>query len=266
MIQQRDKKQRGEVIQLEDVTVERSGILALDSISFSIQKGEYVGLLGPNGAGKTTLFLTILGLIKPNSGDIFLSPEAHIGYVPQKYLPNTSFPVSVEEIVSMGFHQNHIWSKRREKEKIYTALESVSLGVSYGKRNFSMLSGGQKQRVIIARSLVHNPNLLLFDEPTSGIDHATKIQIYELLARLNKEKGITILFASHEVEHVVRSCRRVLCLDRHLHDGCHPRAFSEGNREEGRESLVSEIIPIHHTRQPQTKHKRHESFYNIPKI
>jgi len=243
------------IIQFQDVTVRRGNVLALDHVSFSVDRGEYVGIIGPNGAGKTTLLLTLLGLIEPSEGNVFVSRDAHVGYVPQKYLPNSTFPVSVEEIIAMGFSRRSVWKRKQEQEQIRGALASVGLPESFLWRNFSSLSGGQKQRVIIARSLAHNANLLLFDEPTSGIDHATKIRIYELLAKLNTERDMTILFVSHEVEHVVKACKCVLCLDRHLHEGCAPMDFTGRDSNQG--EVSTDIIPVKHTKQKKEKHKSH---------
>ncbi|QQS60968.1 MAG: ABC transporter ATP-binding protein [Candidatus Moraniibacteriota bacterium] len=246
-----------DIVHCEHITVKRGDFLALDDVSFRIQYGEYVGIVGPNGAGKTTLLLAILGIISPNKGFISLAPDVRIGYVPQKYFPNNTFPVSVSEIVAMGFGQKSFlfWKKKEKEEKIKNVLESVGLSASFMQRNFNDLSGGQKQRVIIARALVHEPNLLLFDEPTSGVDHINRIRMYELLAELNKQKGITILFVSHEIEHVVKMCKRILCLDRHLHEGCTPMEFLELGSEKTKEVVLKSITPIHHTIQTEKNEK-----------
>lgn len=242
-------------LEVGNLTVKRDGVLVLDSITFRIDKGEYVGLLGPNGAGKTTLLLAILGKIKPTQGSIYSAPGIRMGYVPQKYLPNSSFAVSVGEIISMGFQRSFLWRERGEKEKILQALDSVGLEEKFYSKNFMTLSGGQKQRVIIARALVHEPNFLLFDEPTSGVDYKTKIKIYDLLADLNEKKGITILFVSHEIERVVSACKRVLCLDKHLHEGCHPQSFAQG--EEKSIQRKEKVVPVYHKKQEKAVHEKH---------
>ncbi len=242
-------------LEVENLTVKRDGILVLDSITFRIDKGEYVGLLGPNGAGKTTLLLTILGKIKPTEGMLRSASDIRMGYVPQKYLPNSSFAVSVGEIVSMGFQRGSLWRDKKEKEKILQALNAVGLEEKFYFKNFMTLSGGQKQRVIIARALVHNPNFLLFDEPTSGVDYKTKIKIYDLLAELNEKKGITILFVSHEIERVVSACKRVLCLDKHLHEGCHPQFFAQG--EKNVIQSKEKVVPVYHKKQERAVHEKH---------
>ena len=238
----------------DKVTVRFGDFVALDKISFEVKRGEYTGLIGPNGAGKTTLLQVILRKLKPTEGKFFLQEGVRIGYVPQKYIPSSIFPVSVKEVVAMGFGRSWIFSKKEEQKEINQALENVGLPKEMQNRSFHTLSGGQKQRIIIARTLVHKPNLLLFDEPTSAIDHATKIRIYELLSRLNQQFGITILFVSHEVEHVVKSCKKVLCIDRHLHKGCRPAQFIDRlhHKANEAESFIEEsVVPIEHTRKKQ---------------
>lgn len=237
------------VISVQDVSVKYGEQVILDNVSFEVKRGEYVGLIGPNGAGKTTLLKTILGTVEPTSGEVVIAPESHIGYVPQQFLPNSLFSVAVWEIVCMGMGRVCGFSDKKEKQKTLKALESVGLNESFMQRDFTTLSGGQKQRVIIARSLVHEPNVLLFDEPLTGIDHQTKVKVYELLSKLNKELGITIIFVSHEIEHVIRTCKRVLCLDKHLHKGCHPMHFAEGKHHNDTTLFTDEVMPVHHKAQ-----------------
>lgn len=254
-------------ISCEHVCVKREGYLALDDISFCVKKGEYIGIIGPNGAGKTTLLLALLGIIPIHSGQITISADERIGYVPQKYFPNNSFPVSVREILSMGFGSMgfHFWKKKQQEKKIMESLELVGLSPSFASKNFTTLSGGQKQRVIIARALIHDPTVLFFDEPTSGIDHRNRIRIHELLSKLNKEKGITILFVSHEIEHIIKSCKRILCLDRHLHEGCAPMEFLELGEDIEKESSAESTVSVHHVPQKSDQHKKHDLLQTIKK-
>lgn len=245
------------IISVQNITVKYGKNVILDGVSFDVEKGEYVGLIGPNGAGKTTLLKTILGTVKPTSGEVSVAPGSVIGYVPQQFLPSSLFSIAVWEIVGMGLDQKCAFVRSGGAAKIQNALSAVGLDASFADRDFTRLSGGQKQRVIIARSLVHDPDILLFDEPLSGIDHQTKVKIYELLARLNKDLGITIVFVSHEVEHVIKVCKRILCLDKHLHEGCHPMNFAEGERT-GKDALFTdEVIPVHHSKQDTVKTGKH---------
>jgi zinc transport system ATP-binding protein len=123
----------------------------------------------------------------------------------------------------------------------------VGLETSFLKKNFQDLSGGQKQRVIIARALLQEPDVLLFDEPLSGVDFETKLQMYELLAMLNDKYKTTIIFVSHEIESVIAKCHRVLCLNKKMHKGCHPLEFAQGNLESCPVLKTEKSLhPIHH--------------------
>ncbi len=220
---------------------------ALRHIDFDLKQGEYVGLIGPNGAGKSTLLKAILGLISVSKGKITAPKKSRIGYVPQHFLLAPSVPISVDEVLQMGFSRLGFWQQEKERQASLQALQAVGFDESWLSKSFASLSGGQKQRVIIARALVGRPELLLFDEPFSGVDYATKIRIYDLLAELNQKKGITILFVSHEVDAVISKCERILCLDKTLHVGCHPVHFAKGEIDTKHMIKAGKnLTPIHH--------------------
>jgi zinc transport system ATP-binding protein len=210
----------------------------LDDVSFSIEAGQYVGLIGPNGAGKTSLIKTILGLYKPTSGSVEMTPGNRIGYVPQSYSLSSVVPISVFEVLRM--------SGIKDKKLLEKNLLKVGLQAEFLQQNFHQLSGGQKQRVIIARSLCQEPNLIIFDEPLNGVDFETKIKIYDLLAQLNRSENVTILFVSHEVDHI-------LCLNKTMHTGCHPLDFAKGNHTQCPIlATAPKIVPIHHHHHDQS--------------
>lgn len=215
------------IITAKNITVQFRNILALQDISFSIEKGEYIGLIGPNGAGKSTLLKTLAGIVSPTGGQVLVQKGIRFGYVPQQYFLNTRFSISVQEVIGMAESRSFFRFAGRKKYCI-DALQKVGLGKDFLQKNFQTLSGGQKQRVIIARSLLDMPDVLLFDEPLSGVDFETKIQVYTLLEELNQQYGTTIVFVSHEIESIVAKCKRVLCLNRTLHEGCHPLEFARG--------------------------------------
>lgn len=230
-------------ITVHHISYHRHQQVVLDDVSFSIAHGEYVGLIGPNGAGKTTLLKIILKLLKPSSGMVHLAPNLNIGYVPQHYLLSPIVPISVAEVLGMsGCH-------RRVKHA--EVLRQVGINTTLLKQNFHTLSGGQQQRIIIARSLCIEPKMIIFDEPLSGVDFATKIKLYDLLATLNQQYGLTILFVSHEVDRIIDKCHRLLCLDKTLHQGCHPLDFSHGsivcqdNHHTG-DGCGDRIVSVHH--------------------
>ncbi len=192
---------------------------SVDNISFTVDKGDFLGIIGPNGAGKTTLFQCILGILNDYRGQISLfgSDIKHdkkafqrIGYVPQKKSVEQTFPATVREIVSLG-----MIGKKIKKESIENAIEFVDLE-AYGDKRIGELSEGQQQRVIIAKALVREPELLILDEPTTGVDSNAQEQFYRLLTRLNKDKKITIVWSSHDMNAVEKLASKVACIDKKL--------------------------------------------------
>ena len=235
-----------QLIEAKNISVQFENKSALEDISFNIEKGEYVGIIGPNGAGKSTLLKVLAGII-PFKGDLHLAKNVKIGYVPQNYLPQSSFSISVEEVLAMGLQNSFIWNKKQNKKDILEKLSIVGLGEEFLDKSFHVLSGGQKQRVIIARALLQDPSILLFDEPLSSLDATSRINIYKLLAEINKKHGTTILFVSHEVESIVKQCKRIICLNKSIHEGCHPMDFIEGKIDQCSVLESSTTVqPIHH--------------------
>ena len=207
------------IINVDNLSYYYDTFPALDHISFSVEKGDFLGIIGPNGAGKTTLFQCILGMMSNFSGEISLFGSnvkqnkkilQRIGYVPQKKSVEQTFPATVSEIVSLG-----VIGKDIKKESIESAIEFVELG-SYRNKRIGELSEGQQQRVIIAKALVKQPELLILDEPTTGIDSVAQNKFYDLLTRLNKDRGITIVWSSHDMNAVEKLASKVACIDREL--------------------------------------------------
>ncbi len=194
-------------------------IATLDNISFTVGKGDFLGIIGPNGAGKTTLFQCMLGIIRDYEGEINLfgfdikqnkKILQKIGYVPQKKNVEQTFPATVKEVVSLG-----VIGMRNSSDYIDKAIDFVELG-AYRDKRIGELSEGQQQRAIIAKALVKQPELLILDEPTTGIDSVTQEKFFNLLTKLNKDKGITIVWSSHDMNAVERLANRVACIDRKL--------------------------------------------------
>ncbi len=207
------------IINVDNLSYYYDSFPALDHISFSVEKGDFLGIIGPNGAGKTTLFQCILGIMSNFSGEINLFGSnvkqnkkilQRIGYVPQKKSVEQTFPATVSEIVSLG-----VIGKDIKKESIESAIEFVELG-SYRNKRIGELSEGQQQRVIIAKALVKQPELLILDEPTTGIDSVAQNKFYDLLTSLNKDRGITIVWSSHDMNAVEKLASKVACIDRKL--------------------------------------------------
>lgn len=229
------------MIKAQNLGFRREGNVILYDVSFSIDAGEYVGLIGPNGAGKSSLIKLILGFHKPTSGSLSLESGIKIGYVPQNYNLSTVVPISVREVLVM--------SGIKDLQILEENLEKVGLNSGFLSKNFHQLSGGQQQRVIIARALCSQPDLLVFDEPLNGVDYQTKLSIYDLLLDFNKKKNLTILFVSHEVDHIVGHCDHILCLNRTMHIGCHPLDFAKGVITDCpvlELDIIPQTVPVHH--------------------
>jgi zinc transport system ATP-binding protein len=197
------------LVDVDNISVRLGAEMVIDHVSFCIHRGEFIGLIGPNGAGKTTLLRVVLGLLKPTTGKA-QKKHAVVGYIPQRgSLYNATVPISVLEVVRLG---------AGSKEAARRALEETGMSAFAGKR-FTELSGGQQQRVAIAKALAGNAELLILDEPTTGIDEHSQAEFYALLHNL-QAKGITIIMVSHEVEMVVKLVTRIICLNRGiLYDG-----------------------------------------------
>jgi len=206
------------IVEIEHLTVQYPDLKALDDISFSVNKGDFLGIIGPNGAGKSTLFASMLGLntkykgtIKFFGQDIRKSKDylKEIGYVPQKPFFEKNFPATVNDVVRMGLrHESDV-------DKIDEILQQLWIH-ELSKRRIGELSGGQQQRVFIAKALVNNPKLLILDEPVTGIDNQSIELFYSILKELNSKQKITIIWSSHDLDAVNLLANHVACLNRTL--------------------------------------------------
>lgn len=221
-----------QVVNIDNVSYRFNSALVLENISFTVDKGDFVGIIGPNGAGKTTLFRSMLGLLEDYQGRITFFGEdirknrnilRKIGYIPQKNSTDQGFPATVEEIVSLG-----ITGRRPSKNKINHAIETVGLFDQKTKR-IGELSGGQQQRVLIAKALANEPELLILDEPVTGIDLKTQNKFYVLLKKLNEENKITIIWASHDLDAVKKLANKIACVNRRLFFHGDATIFFENN-------------------------------------
>ncbi len=198
------------IIEFEDVSFGYGKDIILEHINLTIEKNEYVGIIGANGAGKSTLMRLILGQLSPDEGTVRVSAKS-IGYVPQVgFREVANFPANVEEIVLTGLYETigmFHFPKKKHKEQVDEVLRLVGME-SNKKRLLSDLSGGQQQRVMIARALVMQPELLVLDEPLTGIDREAGEELYQILNRLNKEYGMTIVMVTHNMEQVSRFTNR----------------------------------------------------------
>ena len=184
------------VVHMREIGFAYNGESVLRDVNLDIYRGDYIAMIGPNGGGKTTLLKLILGLLKPHSGTIRINgappsrATTNIGYVPQYAHTNSSFPISVMDVVLMGMldrRKHRFGKKAARRREALRALEQLGMADRSEKR-IGELSGGQRQRVFIARALVTRPQLLLLDEPTSGIDTKGQADFYALLKDLNTNR------------------------------------------------------------------------------
>lgn len=210
----------------------------LEDIHLSMAQGEFLGIVGPNGSGKSTLIKIILGLLKPQQGEIKLFGQPisefkdwnRVGYVSQKANSfNTGFPATVFEVVSTGLFGKmglFRWLGKTEKEKVYQALELVGLQ-DLAKKSIGKLSGGQQQRTFIARALVSNPDLLILDEPTVGVDQDSMDRFFDLIEHLHQRIGISIVLVTHDIGVITSKVSQVACLNKRLFFHGDPHDFTQ---------------------------------------
>ena len=237
------------VLEFNNVSVEYDKSEAIKNISLKISKGDFVGFAGPNGAGKSTLIRATLGLVPIKIGEIILfghdirsfSQWQRIGYLPQKLNSiNPLFPASVEEIVALGllstksFPKTINWIDKHKIEQILSDLNILKLR----DKLFSSLSGGQQQRAVLARALVSNPELLIFDEPSNALDPESRESFFKYIQKLNTERGVTIILITHDTGYIGKYANKLLYVDKEL---IYFGSFSEFCKSEKMSTLFGEV-------------------------
>lgn len=244
------------LVQLRNLSFGYGSDPVLDDVNFAVEKGAYLGLIGPNGSGKTTLLRLILGLLPaPRTGSIelFGTPITRfrewwrIGYVAQKAASfNSAFPATVEEVVLTGRAVRRGLFRPYAKADwmaVHDALNRVGM-LGFKDRLIGRLSGGQQQRVFIARALVSQPELLILDEPTVGVDAHAEHQFYDLVRQLREEMGLTVILVSHDIGAVSHEVNQLACLNRRLFFHGSPEEF--GTEDQLCELYGHPVTLVHH--------------------
>lgn len=245
------------IFDVDNLMLSINGQVILENISLQIKRGEYTALIGPNGGGKTTLIRILLGLKKADSGEIrlFGVPQKHfkewerIGYVPQRAAQvDLNFPATVLEVVKMG-RIARLGLFGRESEADRQAVEEAMKKMDVANlkdKLIGMLSGGQRQRVMIARALASEPEVLILDEPNTGVDVVSQQRFYALLRELNAEEKLTILFITHDIGVIADDIGRLFTVNRSLLTSNNPKevlSCSEMSRLYG---IDAHLLHNHH--------------------
>lgn len=206
--------EKEKILEVKNVSVSFDREEVLKNLSFSVSKGEALAIIGPNGAGKTVLFRALLGLI-PYKGSVLWRDKVLIGYVPQKMDFDRKIPLTVEEFFLLK-SKNFFIRKVKFLGHLDHELSVVGLGKEILKKPLGELSGGQLQRVLISWAMLDHPDVLLFDEPTAGIDIGSEETIYNVMHRLQDERGTTIILISHDLNIVYHYASEVLCINKSM--------------------------------------------------
>src|SRR5581483_10831117 len=229
--------------------LKESPLISVKGVSFrygnehvleDINQGDFVGIIGPNGSGKTTLLRIILGLLTPQPGQVWLFGErvnrfhnwSRVGYVPQKVThADTQFPVTVQEVVAQGrIAKAGLFRRLRAADRAVVRHALTLVGMQHAEgRPIRELSGGQQQRVYIARALASEPELLILDEPTVGVDIESQEEFYALLADLKRKKALTMVMVSHDIDVVVNEVNKIVCINKKLVYHGSPQRFIKGD-------------------------------------
>lgn len=210
------------ILDVQHITVRYNGRVALEDVTFHLHEGERIAVVGPNGAGKSTLFKVVSGVLQPNAGEVNIfgsRPRGHvcIAYIPQRSQVDWNFPVTVADVVMMGRSAKLgplNWPHKKDWEYVRHALETVALA-DLASRQIGQLSGGQQQRMFIARALAQEAELMLMDEPLTGLDTPSQEGLLNLLDTLQNQ-NVTVMVATHDLDQAARHFDRIILLNHRL--------------------------------------------------
>lgn len=222
------------------LTVVKTGRTLISNIDITLNPAEIVTVIGPNGAGKTTLVRTLLGLEPLTAGRITRKKGLVVGYVPQRFDIDRTIPLTVSAFLNLGLNKT--------PAQIAAALEETG-ATRVAASQLTDLSGGERQRVVLARALLRNPQLLVLDEPASGVDHIGEAALYALIAHLRDTRQLGVLLVSHDLHIVMANTDRIVCINQHVCCTGHPETVAnhpEYARLFGRESAPAFAVYTHH--------------------
>ncbi len=204
------------LVELQHVSFGYGGAAVIKDIDLTVSVGQFTGIVGPSGSGKTSLLKVLLGTVRPQHGSVTRAQGTAVSYVPQLETVNWNFPVTVQECVLMSRASRRLspWATRQEKADVAATLERLGID-ELATRHIRELSGGQQQRMFIARALVRRPQLLLMDEPTSGVDVGTRHEVLHLLDDLNRE-GLAIVLTTHDLNGMASHLPHLIALQQRV--------------------------------------------------
>jgi zinc transport system ATP-binding protein len=205
------------LLDLRDIGFQVGTRHILHNIFLQLARGQIVTLIGPNGAGKTTLVKIAMGLLQPTEGQVLMSPALRIGYMPQRLQVDATMPINVERFLRLAAHAG--------RGDIGTVLEEVGASALL-KARLQDLSGGELQRVLLARALLGEPQLLVLDEPTQGVDLKGQAELYRLIGQIRDRHQCGVLMVSHDLHLVMAATDEVICLNQHVCCHGHPEQVS----------------------------------------
>ena len=195
------------LIEVQSLNVKYGNKKVLEDINLSVSSSEIVTIEGPNGSGKTTLFKAIIGSASIASGKIIMSPSLKVGYVPQVFNVDRSLPMTAERFLSLVNNRN---------DRGLLRAQQILGSENYLSKQISSLSGGQLQRVLLARALLNDPDILLLDEATRGLDQPGSAAFYKKIEEVRESSGCAVLMISHDLHVVMSASNRVICLNGHI--------------------------------------------------